>query len=303
MPNDLTNGGLINNTGWLTPDEVGSLGIDLGDRMPAPSVCEFCGNVLYHRAVIHPFKNKIARWSQGPDRCTCPSAKKFWEQRDAEEEQRAKDKAEALKRDEFKRKVERLFKQSKLGERFINRTFQNFKRDEQNRTAYEAALKYATEFEKYKSQGIGLILNGSYGTGKTHLAAAITIHLINQGIPVIFGTTITLLGKLKQAYGGEIKETEGGIIDLYSTIELLVLDDLGKERVNEWTLEKLYLIINARYENNLPLIVTTNYNIDDLTGRLSTERNGDTAGAITSRLWEMCRGIEMIFDDWRKKET
>jgi DNA replication protein DnaC len=301
-PNGSTAGNLTDDTGWFTPEEAENHGIDLGDNVPVPSVCQFCARVLYHRGIKHPFKNQIMHWNQSPERCTCPAAVEFWEAYDAKEEQRRQEEAEILRRAAFKAKVEGLFKQSRLGERFKARTFGNFKLNDQNKAAYETALKYATEFDKYKSQGIGLIFNGTYGTGKTHLAAAITNQLLNRGIPVIFGTTITLLGKLKESYSGEVKESESEIIDLYSTIELLVLDDLGKERVNEWVLEKLYLIINARYENNLPLIVTTNYNIDDLPRKLTTDRNCDTAGAVTSRLWEMCRGIEMIFDDWRKKD-
>ena len=49
---------------------------------------------------------------------------------------------------------------------------------------------------------------------------------------------------------------------------MLIIDDLGKERPSEWTLEKLFTIINNRYENNLPVIITTNYNRDKLRERL-----------------------------------
>jgi len=219
-------------------------------------------------------------------------------------EQKAEEEV-AIIRAEFNAKVEKLFKQSKLGERFKNRTFENFRVTADNKTTFETAQKYATEFEKYKNEGVGLNFNGSYGTGKTHLAAAITIDLISRGIPVIMGTTITLLGKFKEAYNR--KESESEIIDLYSRIDLLIIDDLGKERVNDWVLEKLYLIINNRYENNLPIVITTNYNIDDLIKKLTaTDKygniiNSDTAEAITSRLWEICRGIEMNGLDWRKK--
>lgn len=245
-------------------------------------------------------RREVIAWEQFQE-CQCEAAVNERNRKLLEEiERQAKEEVAEL-RAEFNAKVERLFKQSKLGERFKTRTFENFKVNNQNKSAYETALKYATEFEKYKKDGIGLNLNGTYGSGKTHLATAITIKLINQGIPVIFGTTITLLGKLKQSYDNEIKESEGEIIDLYSSIDLLVIDDLGKERINEWVLEKLYLIINSRYENNLPIVITTNYNIDSLTNRLSTDKNRETAEAIASRLWEICRGVEMNFEDYRKK--
>ena len=121
------------------------------------------------------------------------------------------------------------------------------------------------------------------GTGKTHLAASVGNYLMSQGVPVVFGTIINLLGKLKQSYTQKGQD-EGEILELYSTIDLLIIDDLGKERPTEWSLEKLYTIINDRYENLKPVIITTNYNNDMLTDRLSTANNSSTAEAITSKI-------------------
>jgi DNA replication protein DnaC len=269
-------------------------------REPAPKniKCEFCGKELLPIGRRHMLKLEIVTWSSFEE-CQCEKAIRRREEIRLKEERRQKEEEEAARRAEFQARVKKLFDQSKLGARFLNRTFEAFKVTEENKLAFESAKKYSTDFQKFKAEGIGLNFNGAYGTGKTHLAAAITIDLINRGIPVIMGTTITLLGKFKEAY--DRRESESEIIDLYSTIDLLIIDDLGKERVNEWVLEKLYLIINNRYENNLPLVITTNYNIEDLTKRLSTNQNIDTAEAITSRLWEMCRGIEMVGADWRKQ--
>jgi DNA replication protein DnaC len=269
-------------------------------QIPAPESikCEFCDKELLPVGRRHMLKLEIVTWNSFEE-CQCEKAIRRREEIRLKEERRQKEEEEAARRAEFQTRVKKLFDQSKLGARFLNRTFETFKVTKENRLAFESAKKYATEFERFKVEGIGLNFNGAYGTGKTHLAAAITIDLINRGIPVIMGTTITLLGKFKEAY--DRRESESEIIDLYSTIDLLIIDDLGKERVNEWVLEKLYLIINNRYENNLPLIITTNYNIEDLTKRLSTNQNSDTAEAIVSRLWEMCRGIEMNWDDWRKQ--
>jgi DNA replication protein DnaC len=283
---------------FLTSVEAGARGFNFLKPEPGNIKCEFCNKELLPVGRRHFLKLEIVAW-HGHEECQCEKAIRCREEIRLKEERRQKEEEEAARRAEFQARVKKLFDQSKLGARFLNRTFEAFKVTEENKLAFESAKKYSTDFQKFKAEGIGLNFNGAYGTGKTHLAAAITIDLINRGIPVIMGTTITLLGKFKEAY--DRRESESEIIDLYSTIDLLIIDDLGKERVNEWVLEKLYLIINNRYENNLPLVITTNYNIEDLTKRLSTNQNIDTAEAITSRLWEMCRGVEMTGADWRKQ--
>ena len=61
-------------------------------------------------------------------------------------------------------------------------------------------------------------------------------------------------------------------LNLYSSVDLLIIDDLGKEKTTEWVLEKLFLIINNRYNNYLPIVITTNYNINQLTHLANSER-------------------------------
>ena len=82
---------------------------------------------------------------------------------------------------------------------------------------------------------------------------------------------------------------------------MLIIDDLGKERPSEWTLEKLFTIINNRYENNLPVIITTNYNRDKLRERLANNKNYEIADSIISRLYEMCKGLAIYGNDKRKE--
>jgi len=286
---------------WMTPNEAEGFGIQLKEPVPESILCQFCNAKLYRRGLKHPFENRIHIWESNHERCKCQKSIDYWIKFDADQEIKRLEEEEGKQRFEFQQKVNKLFDQSKLGERFKLRTFSNYTVNECNKITYELAKKYAEDFAKYQKDGIGINFNGSVGSGKTHLAAAIANHLINKGIPVVFGTTMTLLAKIKGSYSHEVKESENEIIDLYSTVNLLIIDDFGKERINEWVLEKLYLIINSRYENNLPIIITTNYSFDQLKERLTLSSNSETAEAITSRFFEMCWGVEMNWEDYRKR--
>ena len=81
---------------------------------------------------------------------------------------------------------------------------------------------------------------------------------------VIFGSTIKLFGIIKKSYNNEIEENESKIISEFINCDVLIIDDLGKEKPSEWVLEKLYYIINERYEHNKPIIVTTNFSENQL---------------------------------------
>jgi len=282
---------------YVTLDEAKELKFEIIGTIPESIPCVHCGRELKPIGRRSGFKRIVSDWSRRQE-CDCENSVSERKKKASEAEKILRENEEADRRAEQRSRIKKLFDQSKLGARFQNRTFEMYRIDEKNKSAFEAAKGYADEFETLKKQGTGLIFTGTKGTGKTHLAAAITIDLIHQGIPVIMGTLISLLGMLKQAY--QEKQSEQEIIDLYCKVDLLVIDDLGKEKVTEWVLEKLYLIINSRYENNLPVIITTNSDIDGLTAKLSTERNSDTAEAITSRLWEMCLGVEMDWEDYRK---
>ena len=92
-------------------------------------------------------------------------------------------------------------------------------------------------------------------------------------------------------------------LNLYSSVDLLVIDDLGKEKPTEWVLEKLFLIVNNRYNNYLPIVITTNYKRNQLRERLCINKNYSIVDSIISRLYEMCGGIEIKDDDHRMSDS
>lgn len=190
------------------------------------------------------------------------------------------------------KKTARIMEQSRIGERFKDRRFDTFKTNASNRKAYEACLSYARSFNKKSN---GLLLVGEYGTGKTHLAVSIIHELAKKNVYGVFITTPDLLQKIRTSYTNpDIKANE--IMDIVKTTEFLVLDDLGTEKVTDWVREQFYMIINARYENMLQTVITTNCTFKEL------EAEDKLGKRIVSRIIEMTDGVLFGGQDYRMRK-
>ena len=136
------------------------------------------------------------------------------------------------------------------------------------RRAYETALDYARHPEGW------LLLRGGYGCGKTHLAAAIANATLDKGLPVIFVTVPDLLDYLRAAYAPTSLTSYDQRFEEVRTAPLLILDDLGTEHATPWALEKLFQLLNYRYMADLPTVITTNRDLEEMEPRLRS-RLGD----------------------------
>ena len=117
------------------------------------------------------------------------------------------------------------------------------------------AAKYAAA--RFAENPAGwLVMCGSVGTGKSHLGHAIAGVLIERGTPIFWSSVPDLLGVLRRGFAQE------GIFDkrleTLRTVDVLIMDDLGTEQVTDWVNEKLYQIINHRWQNRLPTVIITN---------------------------------------------
>ena len=137
-----------------------------------------------------------------------------------------------------------------------------------------------------------LLLMGGYGSGKTHLAAAIANNAVEMGVPTLFLTVPDLLDTLRFAYDSDDTSFEQRFEQIRSA-ELLLLDDFGTQNATAWAQEKLFQIINYRYINHLPLVVTTNLSMDQIEAR------------IRSRLQdpELVTNVRIAAPDFRRPAT
>jgi DNA replication protein DnaC len=103
-----------------------------------------------------------------------------------------------------------------------------------------------------------LLVMGGYGTGKTHLAAAIANHRLAEGAAVYFSVVPDLLDHLRSAFGPSSEAPYDEVVDRVRKADLLVLDDLGAENSTAWATEKLFQLINYRYNYRLATVITTN---------------------------------------------
>lgn len=213
-------------------------------RMPGDPDCPICGGIGYLRRELpinHPDFGKIVP-------CSCRS--------------------EAITQSARSR----LFRMSSL-EALNELRFENFEKrgrvglgqlqGDSIENGFNQALNFAQNREGW------LLLMGRYGCGKTHLAAAIANHVIEEDISTIFLTVPDLLDWLRYAYsssGMEISFEER--FEEIREIPLLILDDFGTQNATAWAQEKIFQIMNHRYVNHLPTVVTSNNPITDFEGRI-----------------------------------
>jgi len=170
---------------------------------------------------------------------------------------------------------------------------------------------YADHLEAWLAEGMGLVLYGHVGTGKTHVAIGLIKLACGLGIEARFLTMGELLESIKATYDRErglrhrrggartpdealrLAQDEAGLLGELAALPLLALDDLGTENPTPWARDRLYRLVNRRYLARMPTIVTTNLGPDRM-----VERVGDQT---LSRLWGASLVIEFRGSDYRTR--
>jgi len=186
---------------------------------------------------------------------------------------------------------------------------------EADRSLGEALLTARRFVEEYPSgtKGKGLLFTGSIGVGKTHLAVGLLQRLVRErGVRGLFCDYRELLKNIQNSYNPQVNTTELELLKPVFSAEVLVLDDLGAQKPNEWVWDTVALILNTRYNDKQTTIITTNYADMPAGAGFKSDREGrkpakneDTLGdrigdRMRSRLAEMCIHIEMTGKDFRQ---
>ncbi len=152
-------------------------------------------------------------------------------------------------------------------------TFKNFDWHRVNlssgqRSSLENAYKLAIGYAKYPEGW--LVFQGVTGSGKTHLAAAIVNYQFEAAKPALFVVVSEFLDHLRSAFGPDNSASYDELFEQVKTAPLLVLDDFGEQTATPWAQEKLYQIINYRYNAQLPTVITTRNSLEEIDNRISS---------------------------------
>jgi len=272
--------------------------------------CIDCGREYEaHEAQILGMKNPIIF---GGRRCADCARKKMQE----EEEKEAK-----LRELELRNKREQWRKSCGIPIRFMTRRFETFKpnRSKSLNNAYKDCLDYAQKFPLRGYRGyrsLVLYSQGVWGVGKSHLVSSIAHGILDkwQGETdyclVRYTSEPNLFMRIRSTFNRrpqeEYHETESDVYRELTTIPLLIVDDMGKEEVSDprFVQRVLFTIINGRYDNMLPIIITANLNTDTLERHLGGDRGNS---ATFDRLAEMTSNnfreiIATSYRDFRNRD-
>jgi DNA replication protein DnaC len=184
------------------------------------------------------------------------------------------------------KRVERLFKSSQITEKFRKMTFENFSLEDRPSLVHDAFqcaesyLDYYQDIKEERQNSIALL--GQPGSGKTHLLTSIANALLDQGVGVIYFPWVEGLNDLKDDFSQKNEK-----VQQLKEIEVLFIDDLfkGRKTATDWQKESLFEIINYRYLNHLPVLISSERDIDEIC---------DEDEGIGSRIYQMSKDFTVV---------
>jgi DNA replication protein DnaC len=231
-------------------------------------------------------------------------------------------------------KTERALQRARVPERYRHCDFDNYETDNEvenvtreqlavfNRSLTQAKVlvqRFATEFSPVREMQSehGLLLMGPCGVGKTHLVVSALKTIVLRGHSGLFYDYRELLKAIQDSYNPENQVTEMSVLEPVLRAEILVLDDVGSSKPSLWALETVGHILNTRYNEKRVTLLTTNFLDSDAaianppspSPRVAGMRTAAVEDSLTervgkrirSRLYEMCRTLEIYAPDYRKE--
>jgi DNA replication protein DnaC len=215
-------------------------------------------------------------------------------------------------------RAERRLLRARIKPRYKDCAFENFdvRKDRQTglpNRSLEAAKLFAQKFVEEYPTDFGLLFVGTTGVGKTHLAVAVLRELIiRKGVEGLFYDFHDLLKEIRDSWDPNTQTSELRVLQPVLDAEVLLLDELAAVNPSDWVKETLRYIINSRYNHKKVTLITTTLPFGESTSRPEVltptreklpdfERSLNLfGGTFRSRLYEMCKVVEMHSDDYRK---
>ncbi|HEY0701149.1 MAG TPA: ATP-binding protein [Candidatus Acidoferrales bacterium] len=231
-------------------------------------------------------------------------------------------------------RTERALQRARVPERYRHCDFDNYETDNEienvtreQLAAYNRSLNQAKMFVQRFAQEYspvpgmqsehGILLMGPCGVGKTHLAVSALKTIVLRGHSGLFYDYRELLKAIQDSYNPENQATEMSVLEPVLKTEILVLDDVGSSKPSPWALETVGHVLNTRYNEKRVTLLTTNFLDSDAASanpslqppRVAGMRSPTIEDSLTervgkrirSRLYEMCRTLEIYAPDYRKE--
>jgi DNA replication protein DnaC len=189
------------------------------------------------------------------------------------------------------------FDSVRLPKRYDGFHFGNYKPQTSSQTiALKSSMAFAME---YPAVDRGLLLMGSVGVGKTHLAVSILKGLAERGFSCLFYEFGTLLKEIQDSYNVNTQASELAVLSPVLNVDVLVLDELGASKPTDWVRDTMAHIINTRYNEKKFTVFTTNY-LDERPNDREETLEDRIGVRVRSRLYEMCRTVVITGKDYRR---
>lgn len=220
-------------------------------------------------------------------RCECQM--RAWEKKEQE-----------LKEFEMKERIKKLKEASLLGKKYTSVSFENT--DTTNTEfakIFGRCKRYCEVVDQVLDRGLGIYMYGNAGTGKTRLTACMANELMDKGYVVVFTNFSEISKKIRLSYENK-GVSEAGIMEKLLNADFLFIDDLGtemlvKDNQDKWIQQKIYEVINGRYNNNRPIVITSNHSLSELMN------NRGLSPKTLDRIVEMCEPMKLEGQSYRLK--
>lgn len=226
-----------------------------------------------------PVASKRTIWSGCPQ---CGA-----EARIVEEQRRA-----AEEEEQRQRRMEQRLSMSGIPQRFRDRTFENYIADtEPKQKALEVAMDFAANFDDHYRDGTTVVFSGKPGTGKSHLAIAAAMLVMNSGT-ALYLNALDLIRMVRDTWRRDSEMTESAVLNELSTVKLLVIDEIGVQYGTDGEQVILFDVLNRRYRDLMPTILLTNLGakgMKEFLGERSFDRLRE-GGIWVAFDWESHRG-------------